>query len=248
MPTAARADLSAMMDAYKLLGLDYSADSAAIRHAHKRLAKRHHPDRFPVGSAEQQQATARMAAINDAYGLIREAPLRHHPVSNPPEPPIPSTDTELDDAIRRTNQRRGGWMTVESVDNWMTAVLVSLVVAVLVLMGDANVFKTQLAVHIPRTTPRQSGALIGSSTQASTKKMSAQELESQLIESSGYFADVKLGCEPKATEWDYICSYTPTDPTVFLRMHFGVNVDSKRILQISPSVPFGVPIPPVGGL
>jgi len=136
-----------MMDAYKLLGLDYSADSAAIRHAHKRLAKRHHPDRFPVGSAEQQQATARMAAINDAYGLIREAPLRHHPVSNPPEPPIPSTDTELDDAIRRTNQRRGGWMTdVESVDEWMTVVLISLVVAVLVLMGD--VFKTQPAVPI----------------------------------------------------------------------------------------------------
>jgi len=58
-----------------------------------------------------------------------------------------------------------------------------------------------------------------------------------------YFADARLRCEPRPTDWDYVCSYTPTDQTPFLRLHFGVNVDSKRVLQISPTVPLGVPIP-----
>jgi hypothetical protein len=103
-----------------------------------------------------------------------------------------------------------------------------------------------LAVHVPQAALRQPGLLMGSSTEASSKKISAQELESQLIQSSGYFADAKLRCEPTTAGWDYICSYTPTDQTPFLRLHFGVNVDSTRVLQISPTVPFGVPIPPLG--
>ena len=90
MPPEARPDLSTLVDAYKTLGVDYSADSVAIRQAHKRLAKQHHPDRFPVGSVEQQQATVHMAAINDAYGLIRKAPLRYHAVSKPSDSTIPS--------------------------------------------------------------------------------------------------------------------------------------------------------------
>ena len=101
MPSSVRPDLFAFMDAYKVLGVDYTADSASIRRAHKRLAKQHHPDRFPAGSAEQQQATARMAEINDAYRLIREAPLRYHRVSKASDPTTPWTDIELDDAIRR---------------------------------------------------------------------------------------------------------------------------------------------------
>jgi len=101
MPSSARPDLFAFMDAYKVLGVDYTADSASIRRAHKRLAKQHHPDRFPAGSAEQQQATARMAEINDAYRLIRDAPLRYHRVSKASDPTTPWTENELDDAIRR---------------------------------------------------------------------------------------------------------------------------------------------------
>jgi hypothetical protein len=101
MPSSARPDLFAFMDAYQVLGVDYPANSAAIRQAHKRLAKQHHPDRFPAGSAEQQQATARMAEINDAYRLIREGPLQYHRVSKASDPTTPWTDIELDDAIRR---------------------------------------------------------------------------------------------------------------------------------------------------
>jgi hypothetical protein len=246
MPTATRPELSELKDAYKLLGLDYTADSDAIRHAHKRLAKRHHPDRFPVGSAEQQRATARMAAINDAYGLVRDAPLLHQPVSNPTDPAPPSTETEVDDGIHRVNRKRGRWTNdVEGVDEWITAALVAVVIAVMIFMNISG-FKNRLAAQIPKTTFQQPGALIGSSPETSSKKMSAQKLESQLIDSSGNFADLKLRCESKPTNWDYICSYSPNASTVFSRMHFGVNVDNNRILQISPTVPIGVPIPPSG--
>jgi curved DNA-binding protein CbpA len=250
MPTAASPDLLAWMDAYKVLGVDYSADSAAIGQAHRRLAKQHHPDRFPVGSAEQRQATEHMAAINDAYGLIRKAPLRYHRVSKASDPTTPCTDTELDDDIRRarTTRKVDRWMDVENVDRWMTVALVALAVAVPVVTSGTAVFKTwaPLAAHVPQAALRQPAPLTGLSTEASRKKISAQELESQLIQSSGYFADAKLRCEPTTAGWDYICSYTPTDQTLFPRLHFGVNVDSTRMLQISRTVPFGVPIPPLG--
>lgn len=130
----------------------------------------------------------------------------------------------------------------------MTVALVVLAVAVLVFTSGVAVFKTRapLAVHVPQAALRQSGPLTGSSTQASSKKISAQEVESQLIQWSGYFADAELRCEPKTAGWNFICSYTPTDQPYFQRLHFGVNVDSKGMLHISPTVPFGVPIPPSG--
>jgi len=102
------------MDAYKVLGVDYAADSSTIRHAHRRLAKQHHPDKYSAGSPEQQQASARMAEINDAYRLIRNAPLRFHRVSRASDPTTPWTDSELDAAIHRAqvNQQFDRWMTV----------------------------------------------------------------------------------------------------------------------------------------
>ena len=249
MPLAARPDLSALMEAYKVLGVHYSADSDAIRQAHKHLAKQHHPDRFPVGSADQQQANAHMAAINDAYGLIREAPLRSHRMSEASDPTTPRTDNELDDAIRRMDQTIDRWMIdVASVDRWITVAMVGLVAAMLVVTSSVAVFSTRapLTVQFPQVAIRHNGPPSGLPSEGNSKKISAQELESQLIQSSAYFADAKLGCEPNTTDWDYICSYTPADPTVFVRLHFGVNVNSKHVLQISRTVPLGVPIPPFG--
>jgi len=114
MPATGRRDLFAFMDAYQILGIDYGADPAVIRQAHKRLAKQYHPDRFPAGSAEQSQATIRMAEINDAYRLIREAPLRFHRVSKAADPTTPWSDTELEDAIRyaRINQEVERWTPI----------------------------------------------------------------------------------------------------------------------------------------
>ena len=135
MPVSARPDLFAFMDAYKVLGVDYTADSAAIRQAHKRLAKQHHPDRFPAGSAEQQQATTRMAEINDAYQLIREAPLRYHRVSKASDPTTPWTDIELEEAIRRARMN-------QEVDRWMTiALIAAAVIAVPFFRRSVAVFK-----------------------------------------------------------------------------------------------------------
>ena len=135
MSSPARLDLFAFMDAYEVLGVDYAADSAAVRQAHKRLAKQHHPDRFPAGSAEQQQATTRMAEINDAYRLIREAPLRYHRVSKASDPTTPWTDIELEEAIRRArmNQKVNRWMTI--------AVIAVAVIAVPFFTSSVAVFK-----------------------------------------------------------------------------------------------------------
>jgi hypothetical protein len=251
MPTAASPDLVALIDAYEVLGVDYSTDSAAIRQAHKRLAKQHHPDRFPIGSAEQQRATAHMAAINDAYGLIRDAPLRYRQVSTASDPTTPWSDTELDDATGRgrMNQevdRSSMVRDVENVDRWVTVALVILVVVGTIFMSRLALSKTRAAlavVHVPRAAFQQPGRLIGSSTETSSKKISAQQLESELIQASGYFADGKLRCEPTTAGWDYVCSYTSADRSGTPRLHFGVNVDNKRMLLVSPTVPLGAPIP-----
>ena len=141
MPSSARPDLFAFMDAYRALGVDYTADSASIRRAHKRLAKQHHPDRFPAGS-EQQQATARMAEINDAYRLIREAPLRYHRVSKASDPTTPWTDIELDDAIRRGHIN-------EVVDRSTTIALIAVAaIAVPLFASSVAVFNLPLTAAV----------------------------------------------------------------------------------------------------
>jgi hypothetical protein len=122
--TAAHPDLFAFMDAYNVLGVDYAADSSTIRRAHRRLAKQHHPDKFPAGSAEQQQATARMAEINDAYRLVSTAPLKHHRVSKASDPTTPWTDGELDAALHRAQ-------VDQQFDRWMSVALMAVAVIVL---------------------------------------------------------------------------------------------------------------------
>jgi curved DNA-binding protein CbpA len=57
-------------DAYVVLGIAYDADDQAIATAHRRLARRHHPD--VAGDA----ATRRMMRINAAFDAIRTAERR----------------------------------------------------------------------------------------------------------------------------------------------------------------------------
>ena len=99
-----RPDLNAFMDAYALLGVGYGANPLDIRAAFKRQTREHHPDRFPPGSPEQLQATQRMAAVNAAYQLVKDAPLRHHRVSTGARPDDPWRDDELDAAISRAQR------------------------------------------------------------------------------------------------------------------------------------------------
>jgi curved DNA-binding protein CbpA len=57
-------------DAYVVLGISRGADDEAIARAHRRLARRHHPD------VAGESANARMMRINAAYDAIRTAERR----------------------------------------------------------------------------------------------------------------------------------------------------------------------------
>lgn len=55
---------------YELLGVDPSASAADIREAYRRSARAHHPD------THGQQSADRMAAINDAWWVLRDPARR----------------------------------------------------------------------------------------------------------------------------------------------------------------------------
>jgi curved DNA-binding protein CbpA len=88
------------MDAYALLEVEHSATAVDIRRAYRAMAKTHHPDRTVTGSAEHSRATARMGMINAAYELIREAPIRHHPISWRSDVDYVFTQSQVDEAVR----------------------------------------------------------------------------------------------------------------------------------------------------
>src|SRR4026208_332615 len=78
----------ASSDAYAVLGVDRNADDKTIASAHRRLARRHHPD------LAGESATRRMMHINAAFEATRDAAAprgatpprvlpRHHPATGP---------------------------------------------------------------------------------------------------------------------------------------------------------------------
>jgi hypothetical protein len=101
-----KADLFAYMNAYSILEVEYSATPIEIRRAYRQLAQQVHPDLYPQDSAGHDHRTARMAALNDAYHLIKEAPLRFHPASRRSDPDVAWSDAELDSALRRARRER----------------------------------------------------------------------------------------------------------------------------------------------
>lgn len=66
--TRSRAEL----DALKALDLDADAGDEAVKAAHRRLAKEHHPDRNPG----DEKAAARFQAVQAAYDVLRRAAER----------------------------------------------------------------------------------------------------------------------------------------------------------------------------
>jgi DnaJ like chaperone protein len=65
-------------DPYIVLGLAPNADRAEVRRVYRLLVAEHHPDRLIAKGVPEEFleiATARMAAINRAYGKIMKAPL-----------------------------------------------------------------------------------------------------------------------------------------------------------------------------
>lgn len=55
-------------DYYKILGVDPGASPQQIKEAFRRLALEHHPDR----NQDNPEATARMAAVNEAYAVLSD--------------------------------------------------------------------------------------------------------------------------------------------------------------------------------
>src|ERR1700753_1744155 len=74
-----------MRDPYEVLGLDRSADEAAIKAAYRKLAKRHHPDLHPG----DKKAAERFQELNNANDLLSDPEKRGRfdrgaPVQCPP--------------------------------------------------------------------------------------------------------------------------------------------------------------------
>ncbi len=94
--------------AYRVLGLAPDSSALRIKREYRRLAKLWHPDKFPHNTAEQRRATERMREINDAYQLIKHAPLRYRanatragkPVAEPPVPPTSMAPDRLEYVVR----------------------------------------------------------------------------------------------------------------------------------------------------
>jgi DnaJ-class molecular chaperone len=61
-----------MRDPYEILGLDRSADEAAIKAAYRKLAKRHHPDLHPG----DKKAADRFSELNNANDLLSDPERR----------------------------------------------------------------------------------------------------------------------------------------------------------------------------
>jgi curved DNA-binding protein CbpA len=58
------------VDLFAVLGITPETPKEEVRNAYKALAKQFHPDRFPVGSAEQDAAKERFSMINRAYEVL----------------------------------------------------------------------------------------------------------------------------------------------------------------------------------
>jgi DnaJ domain len=104
--TGTKPDIYALMNAYAVLEVPYTATPGDIRRAFRQLAALRHPDRCAEGSPDQQRATELMIQLNAASELIRDAPLRHHRISKATGADEPWTDYELEEAIRRGHAAR----------------------------------------------------------------------------------------------------------------------------------------------
>jgi hypothetical protein len=76
--------ISELDQAYQFLGVPATASASTIKQAYRRMAKRWHPDLFVSGTSAHAEATRMMKLLNEAYSIIRHAPLRYRVVSYPP--------------------------------------------------------------------------------------------------------------------------------------------------------------------
>lgn len=63
-------------DYYKVLGVANDADERQIKSAYMKAAKKNHPDKAVRQGIPKEQAEKNMAAINEAYEVLRDPELR----------------------------------------------------------------------------------------------------------------------------------------------------------------------------
>lgn len=61
---------------YQILGIAPGATVEQIKRSYRALVKRYHPDLFPAGSAEQEDAGALLREIIGAYAVLSNASKR----------------------------------------------------------------------------------------------------------------------------------------------------------------------------
>jgi hypothetical protein len=81
------------------------------------------------------------------------------------------------------------------------------------------------------------------SAPATGPKVSAEKLESMLIDAKQFAPDSRLDCQPADKHWDYVCTYLPTPRQSRERLQFGISVDAAKWVSVSRIVPMGTIIP-----
>ena len=81
-------------------------------------------------------------------------------------------------------------------------------------------------------------------TVAQLRKLSAADLQTELIRAGRIAPNAGLRCTRAARDWDYVCSYMLTPLQSTTRLEFGVMVDDKHSLKMSGPIPEGTTLPP----
>lgn len=68
---------------YIVLGAEHNDSALVIKQRYRALCKQWHPDKWISDEAHHEKATRKMQDINNAYAMIRDAPMRYHISTHP---------------------------------------------------------------------------------------------------------------------------------------------------------------------
>jgi hypothetical protein len=122
---------------------------------------------------------------------------------------------------------------------YRTALAIVLVSVIWMIIPWARSYVDLVAGGARRGAP---GAMPGQRMPQPQQKLSAPELEALFSKMNGLEPDSQIRCTA-SRDWDYVCSYLPTALPSPRRLHFGVIVDAKRWVKVSPILPVGTPLP-----
>lgn len=87
--------------AYRVLDVPATASALAIKSNYRKLIKRWHPDRPATGGSTAADAAMMTRLINEAYDLVKNAPLRYYTGETAKKP---DEKKEAETKIRRVNE------------------------------------------------------------------------------------------------------------------------------------------------